>query len=125
MSACVIWMDSEHAKIFNISASGVEKKTVDQHTVNPIGARHDNHKHNAEEAFFHKVAEQVGMPEELLVMGAGMAKTHFKSHLEKHHHEQLFNKVVGVETLDSVSDNQILEASRKFFKKHNTFNFKM
>jgi stalled ribosome rescue protein Dom34 len=122
MSACVVWIDSEHAKIFNITASGVEKKTLKQHTAHPIGARHDAHKHNSEEHFFHEVATAVGQPEELLVFGAGMAKSHFKTHLEKHHHNNLVKHLIAVETLDSVSDNQVLEAARKFFKKFNTYN---
>lgn len=122
MSACVIWIDSEHAKIFNISASGVKKKLLKRHEVHPNGAHHDTHKHNAEEHFFHEVAMGVGDVEELLVFGSGLAKTHFKTHLEKHHHHELFKHLVGVETLDHLSDNQILEAARKFFKKYNTYN---
>ncbi len=122
MSACVLWLDSEHAKIFKISSSGIDKKVIKHHEVNPIGKHHDNHKHNAEEHFFHQVATAIGHTEELLVFGAGMAKTHFKTHLETHHHEQLVKHLVGVEPLDNLTDNQILEASRTFFKKYNTFN---
>ena len=117
MSACVVWMDSEHAKIFKISANGIEKKSLKHHETHPIGAHHDNHKHNAEERFFHEVAQAVGSPEELLVFGAGMAKTHFHSHLKNHHHANLEKSLVGVEALDQLTDNQILEAARKFFKK--------
>ncbi len=122
MSACVVWIDSEHAKIFKISANGIEKKMMKHHSANPIGAHHDSHKHNAEEHFFHEVATNIGSTEELLVFGAGMAKSHFKSHLEKHHHNDLAKHLVGVETLDNLTDNQVLEAARKFFKKFNTYN---
>lgn len=122
MSACVIWMDSEHAKIFKISVDGIDKKMMRQHSTDPSGAHHDSHKHNAEEHFFHEVATAVGNVEELLVFGAGMAKNHFKTHLEKHHHGQLAKHLVGVETLDNLTDNQVLEAARKFFKKFNTYN---
>jgi stalled ribosome rescue protein Dom34 len=122
MSACVVWIDSENAKIFKITEAGIEKKELSGHTVNPIGAHHDNHKHNAEEHFFHDVAAAIGTVEELLVFGAGVAKNHFKTHLEKHHHQQLAKNLVGVEPLDHLTDNQILEASRQFFKKYNAFN---
>ena len=122
MSACVIWMDSEHAKIFKISTSGIEKKTLKHHSVNPHDSHHDSHKHTTEERFFHDIATTVGPVEELLVFGAGLAKTHFKTHLEKHHHAALAKHLVGVETLDLMTDNQILEAGRKFFKKYNTYN---
>lgn len=122
MSACVIWLDSEHAKIFKISASGIEKKMMASHTIHPTGAHFESHKHNAEEHFFKEVATAIGEAEELLVFGAGMAKNHFKTHLEKHHSE-LIKHLVGVEALDNLTDNQILEASRKFFKKFNVFHY--
>ena len=125
MSACVIWMDSEHAKIFKISATGVEKKLMKHHDVAPHSSHHDNHKQNAEEKFYHDVATEVSAADELLVFGAGVAKTHFKTHLEKHHHNQLAKHLVGVETLEHLTDNQILEAARKFFKKYNAYHFKM
>lgn len=122
MSACVIWIDSEHAKIFKISTSKIDKQTLKHHSVNPIGSHHDSHKHNSEEKFFHEVALAIGDVEELLIFGSGLAKNHFKTHIEKHHHSQLAKHIVGVEPLDHLTDNQILEASRKFFKKFNTFN---
>jgi stalled ribosome rescue protein Dom34 len=122
MSACVVWMDSEHAKIFKISAAGIEKKTLKHHSVNPHDSHHDAHKADAEQKFFHEIAGTIGNVEELLVFGSGLAKTHFKSHLEKHHHTDLAKHLVGVEALDHLTDNQILEAGRKFFKKFNTYN---
>lgn len=122
MSACVLWIDKENAKIFKISANGIVKKQLSHHNVPPIGSHHDNQMHNAENHFYHEVALSVGQVEEFLVFGAGVAKSHFKNHLESHHHSDLFKALIGVETLDSVSDNQILEESRKFFKKYNTFN---
>ena len=122
MSACVLWIDSEHAKIFKISIDGIVKKLLSQHSVHPSGARHDQHKINSENKFFHEIAVSINSTEELLILGAGLAKNHFKNHLEAHHQE-LHKHIVGFETLDSVSDNQILEFSRQFFKKFNTFNY--
>ncbi len=122
MSACVVWIDSEHAKIFKLNVSGVEKKTLHLNEATVKGAHHDNHKKNAEEKFFHDVANEIGAVEELLIFGSGLAKNHFKTHLEKHHHDSLSKHLVGVEPLDHLTDNQILEAGRKYFKKFNTYN---
>lgn len=122
MSVSIVWIDSEHAKIFNISAAGMDKKVLKHHSINPIGAHHDNHKHNGEEKFFHDVAEAIDKTDELLIFGSGMAKHHFRNHLVKHHHSDLTKTLVGVEALDHLTDNQILEAGRKFFKKYNTYN---
>ena len=80
-----------------------------------------SHKQEAEKKFFHEIALAIGASEELLVFGAGEAKTHFKTHLEKHHHTDLLKHLVGVEPLDHLTDNQILEAGRKYFKKYNTY----
>lgn len=120
MSACVIWLDSEHAKIFKISASGVEPSHLDHHTIHPDGRHHDAHKHDAEEKFFQELTKKIGSTEELLIFGAGVAKNHLKTYIEKHN-ANLAKHIVGVETLDRMSDNQILEASRKFLKKHHMF----
>jgi hypothetical protein len=125
MSACVLWIDTKTAKIFKISNEGIVKKELSHHEVPPIGARHDQYLINAEKHFYHEVALSIGKPDELLVFGAGVAKNHFKNHLETHHHQDLFKALVGVETLDHLTDNQILEASRKFFKKYHEFHFKI
>ncbi len=123
MSACVVWIDSENATVFHLSETvGAQKKHVYSHTDNPIGAHHDNHKKNNAEHFFHKVALSIEQPiDELLIFGSGLAKNHFKTHLDKHHHHDLFQKLVGVEPLDHLTDNQILQASRVYFKKFNRY----
>jgi len=121
MSACIVWIDSEHAKIFKIGSAGVEKRDLKLHSPNHSNNHQDGHKQEHEKKFFHQVATAIGPVEELLVFGAGTAKTHFKSHLDSHHKADLAKHLVGVETLEQLTDNQILEAGRKFFKKYNTY----
>lgn len=121
MSACIVWIDSEHAKLFKIGTNGVEKKDMKLHSPSHSNGHHDNHKNEHEKKFFHEVAVAIGSVEELLVFGSGMAKTHFKQHLDNHHKSDLAKHLVGVEALDHLTDNQILEAGRKFFKKYNTY----
>jgi len=122
MSACVVWIDSEHAKLFKISANGIEKKEMKKHGAHHSNSHQDAHNQHQEEHFFKEVSSAVGKIEELLVFGPGPAKAHFKNHIEKHHKNDILPHLVGVESLDKLSDNQILEASRKFFKKYNQFN---
>lgn len=125
MPACVIWLDSDHAKLFNITNDGVKKTELkNKHHAHSNGHQ-DAHKHHEAEHFFHEIAELVGKVDELLVFGPGVAKNHFKTHLEKHHHNELVKHLVGLEALDKLSDNQILDASRKFFKKYNQFHPKV
>ncbi len=123
MAACVVWLDSEHAKVFSITAGGVQKREMKLHQ----GTKHSNdhqktHKQQLEEKFFHEIAGAVGKVEELLVFGPGQAKLQFKHHLESHHHGDLAKHLIGCETLDKMTDNQVLEQARKFFKKYNTYN---
>lgn len=122
MSACVIWIDSQHAKLFKISASGIVSHELKKHSHKHSNSHQDSHKHQEEEHFFCEVAQAASKPEELLIFGPGVAKSHFKNHIEKHNQSDLAKVLVGVEPLDHLSDNQILEASRKFFKKFNQFN---
>lgn len=123
MSQTVLWMDSEKAHIFKLKVTGIEKSQVkkvvhDHHT-------HDKHSHHADptlEHFFHELALALKDADELLILGPGLGKNHFKNHLEKHHHGDLAKKVVGIENSDHPTDNQILATARKFFTTYNLFN---
>ena len=122
MSTCVVWIDSTHAKVFTITVSGVKRKIVKLNVIQHSNGHHDRNMENAEEKFFHKVAMAIiDSPDRLLVMGAGPAKEKFKKHLDHHHHNDLFKILTSVETLSELSDNQILEASRNYFKKNHTY----
>jgi stalled ribosome rescue protein Dom34 len=122
MSACVVWLDHQEATLFFLSAEGTQKKHFKKHT-HPHSNSHADARHDQEdEKFYHLLATQVGSPSELLILGPGLAKNHFKTHLEKHHHAALAKKVVGVESTDHPTDNQVLAQARKFFKAFDTFN---
>lgn len=116
MGSCVVWVDSVHAKVFKLSVAGVKKKLLQ------INADHPN----SEESFFHDVMNEIGEPpERLLIMGSGTAKNDFKKFLEKYHKANLLESLVGVEPLPDANDLQILEASRKYFKKHSDYSLSM
>ena len=116
MSSCVVWLDYVHAKVFKLSVAGVRRKVV-----NSI-----SHPEESEEKFFADVANEIGEPpERLLIMGEGAAKLSFKKFLEKNHQKNLMESLVGIEPLPDVTDLQILEASRKYFKKHSGYNLSM
>lgn len=122
MTNCAVWLDSEKAYVFNLKSSGVEKshlemKVRDHHTHN----KKDHHEDPAPEHFFHELAQKLAHANEILILGPGVAKTHFKSHLEVHHPTGLDKKVVGVESCDHPTDNQIVAYSKRFFKAHNLF----
>ena len=108
----VAWIDSNHSKLFKLATG-----KMDLHTVN----RSNTLDLKNEEYYFHEVAKALKGAQELLLVGPGLAKTHFVAHLKHHHHMDLAKKVVGVETVDHPTEPEILAIARKFFKSHDMF----
>ncbi len=125
MSAYVVWIDSREAKIFHLKPGKVDLKHLhahgDEHTGKRAhGRRVDSH-HPGADKLFHEVAQEIQDATEVLIVGPGEAKGHLKKHFETHHHGALAQKVVGVEPMDHLTENQILAFARKFFKAHDLF----
>jgi stalled ribosome rescue protein Dom34 len=115
MSVFVIWIDQEHAKIFQFSNEKMERKN--------IAARHqDHHTHRLdhldlkqqEKAFFSDTAAQLSDAKRVLILGPGAAKQHFQNYLVENQ-PALGKKIVGCETVDHPTDAQIAALARKFF----------
>jgi len=122
MAHIILWIESDHAHIFNLSDAGIEKTKIkrngsDHHTFN----KKDHHGDPATNHFFKEVAEHINRAEEVLLVGPGLAKTHFKRFLEAER-PNVAKLVVGAEDVDHLTDNQILALGRKFFKTFNLFN---
>lgn len=123
MATYVIWMDSEKAQIFNLKTSGIEKSHLEKHKGDHhTHSKKDHHGDPATEHYFRDLAVRLKDAEEVLILGPGLAKNHFKTHLENHHGEQLAKKIVGIENSDHPTDNQILAEARKFFATYNLYN---
>jgi stalled ribosome rescue protein Dom34 len=115
MSIYAVWLDHEHANLFKIHAGDIQhEKLVNKH--------HDHHTHNKNdrprdsEHLFHELATKLSGAERIVIIGPGLAKDHFKTHLEKHHHQGIAKKIVATETVDKLTDNQILAWVREYFK---------
>lgn len=121
MPAFVIWLDHKEATLFELDPKGLKKthlkKHQHEHTNSHADARHDQQ----DERFYHEIAQKLGTPKEILLVGPGLAKNHLKTHLERHHHAALASKIVGVETVDHITEAQVLETARKFFKNFDAF----
>ena len=125
MSTFVLWIDSREAKIFELVPSDVKKMHMKSH-----GHKHHTHPHGKQEAgqhhpdsekFFKEVAETISTAKQVLVMGPGEGKVHFKAYVEKHFKGTLAKVLVGMETVDHPTENQILEKARSFFKEYDLF----
>lgn len=122
MANYVVWLDSSEAKVFELHPTEVNEKTLRRKEIrhhNGVEKEQNNHKDS--EKFFHTVAEALTGANEVLLVGPGDAKLHFKNHLERHHHTEIGKKIVGTETVDHPTDNQIVALAKKFFKGHLQF----
>lgn len=123
MTDYVLWLDSEKAAIFNFTATGIEKSHLEKdgqshHTHN----KKDSHGDSNAEHFFRDLAVKLKTAEHLLILGPGLAKNHFKTHLETHHTGDLAKRIIGMETVDHPTDNQIIAEARKFYKTYDLYN---
>ncbi len=122
MANYVVWLDSSEAKIFELHPLEVDEKTLKRKEIrHHTGVEKEQNRHKNSEKFFHEVAGALTNAHEVLLVGPGDAKTHFRTHLESHHHNQIGNKIVGVETVDHPTDGQIVALAKKFFKTHLQF----
>jgi stalled ribosome rescue protein Dom34 len=123
MANYVVWLDSSVAKIFALHPGEFEETKLKRHELkhhnNTADKAQNNHKDL--EKYFHQVATALEQAHEILLIGPGEAKTHFKQHLLNHHHTKIADKIVASETVDHPTDGQIVALAKKFFKKHLQF----
>jgi stalled ribosome rescue protein Dom34 len=126
MHAIVLWLTHDEARIIHLKPEGHEVEHMHQHGgkhhAESLGRNHTQQQGDAEH-FFHEVALKLSKTpsERWLVMGPGLAKSHFKNHIERHHKNEL-KKIVGVEAMDKATDGEIANAAHNFFKNYNLFN---
>lgn len=122
MSDYILWLDSAKAHVFEINpemkAPQIKKYEFEHRMKN----KKDGHDHHVNETLFKEIADHVGSCKKLLVMGPGMAKTQFCSFLNENYTHSLAKTIIGVETCDHPTDNQILAIARKFFAHYDLFN---
>jgi len=122
MANYVVWLDSSEAKIFGLHPTEVDEKKMQRTEIrHHTGVEKEQNNHKNAEKFFHQVADALSDANEVLLVGPGEAKVHFRSHLEQHHHARVGSKIVGVETVDHPTDGQIVALARKFFRNHLKF----
>ena len=113
-----LWIDHQEAKIFHLTAAGFDSSTFE-------APRHRVHRHQDATAerqnpadssrFYHEVARALEGVEEILVVGPATAKLEFIKHVHKHD-RSLVEKIIGVETVDHPTDNQLVAHARRYFK---------
>lgn len=125
MSALIIWLNSQEAKLFHLLPQSIHVEKVSYrghlHPVESLGRNHPKDQTD-EEAFYRQLADKLGKEPftKLLLMGPGVGVRHFQRHLEDHH-PQLNQKVIGVEKVDQMPDSEILSVGRNYLHKYYLF----
>lgn len=115
----VVWIDHHEARVFHFNADDVDRTVV--HPDHP--AKHLHHKagvpgpgrEQEDAAFYRHAAEAVADAGEILVVGPGQAKLLLLREIHRHHHA-IEPRVVGIETVDHPTDNQLVAYARKYFR---------
>jgi len=114
----VLWIDHREARIIHFNANEADTEQV--HPADPprhlhVKAGTPSGTHITDEPpYYRDIAAALGDAREILVGGPSTAKREFVKYLRKHN-APTWRRLVGVETLDRVSDGQLLAEARKFF----------
>jgi stalled ribosome rescue protein Dom34 len=115
----VVWIDHSDARIFELGRNDSERTGVTaenrpghlHHKSGTVGG--EGHKQIARK-FLASVARELAGAREILIVGNGTAKTEF-AHYLRDHEKALYERVLGVETVDHKSEGEVLAFARKFF----------
>lgn len=109
----VVWLDHQNAQVLQFDADQVQAQTVKSH-------RHYTRQHGSavrdEHEFFGEVCSALAGITEVLVTGGHTAQADFKHYAEKHQ-PAIAACIVGYETVDHPSDNQLVAMARQYFVK--------
>lgn len=110
----VIRIDHQHAEILQFDAEHVQAQKVKAHT-------HHTAQHGSgvrtEHEFFGHVCDALAGIHEILVVGSKTAQADFRHYIEKHR-ATVAQQVVGYETVDQPTQNQLVAFARQYFLKY-------
>lgn len=109
-SHTVLWLDHEQAHIYHYIEDNAHSKT----TLTAQNPKQQEEK-AAQHHFFEAIAKALEPAGEILILGPGQAKNEWIKYIHEHA-KTLVPKVVGVETVDHPTDNQVLALAKKHFK---------
>ena len=110
----VCWLDHQNAQVLQFDATQVTSDKVEAHT--HYTRQHGSEVRTEHEFFGHVCDVLAGIPE-VLVTGPKVALADFKHYADKHRPETA-KRIVAYETLDHVTENQLLAKAREFFLKY-------
>jgi hypothetical protein len=120
-----LWIDHKKAVIFSLADGGAAIKRVASELNNharlpggvqkePVTSSEDNRLAGHLNTYYDEVLSYIHDAESILIFGPGEAKLELKKRLEK---MKLHGRIVGIETVDKMTDNQIVTKVRHRFLK--------
>jgi len=113
----IVWIDHQSARIFSFNRESSTQQDIKSHEeshihhkAGSVGAGHVHEGH----AYLKTVADALSAYHEILITGPGAVKTELMSYLAQYAPETA-KHVLGVETLDHPTDNEIMAFARKRF----------
>lgn len=110
----VVWIDHQNAQIRQFDAEHVQSDKVKAHT-------HYTRQHGStvrsEHEYFGHVCDATDGITELLIVGPRTALADFRHYADKHRPETA-RRIAGYETMEHLSENQLVATARAFFLKH-------
>lgn len=115
----IVWIDHREAKIFQFSATDIDRVVVNSH----LSGQHLHHKANTtgsghkgvDKEFFNRVIAALSHTGAILITGPANARTELKNYIAEHSPE-VARRISAVEALDHPSDGALVALARKFFK---------
>jgi hypothetical protein len=120
-----LWIDHKKAVIFSMADEGAEIKRissgVEKHVRFSGGAQKESAEDHGDKRlngqlnnYYDEVLSFIRHAESILIFGPGEAKVELKKRLEN---MELQGNIVGIETVDKMTDNQIVGKIRQHFLK--------
>lgn len=115
----VAWIDHHEARVIYFNDEDADETVVhaphqNHHIHGKAGSPSGTHL-TGDPVFFRKIAEALAAAKEIYVVGPAAAKAEFMAFLRRHAAGML-PCVIGVETLDKVSDAELVALARRYFK---------
>jgi stalled ribosome rescue protein Dom34 len=105
METTTIWIDSSNCRIFKLSPNGLIHHHLKQENQDPISRI----------SYYRKILEKIENSNPILIVGPGIYKHRFQSHLIIQHPETA-KKVIGCEHMSGKAPSEIALYARRFFK---------
>jgi hypothetical protein len=116
----IVWIDHQHATVIDfalgdrnvqlVEREGGQRKVHRKSGFPGSGKAADDHQ------FHDAVATAIGDAREVLIVGPGQAKLELRRALERRH-RALFDRVVGVESVDHPNQSELLGFGQRYFKR--------